>query len=174
MGIRALCAAAAVVVGVGSAAEAATVDVVFTLTEAVEHYMPPWDESAWVDTPLLVYNGLAVGSTYNGTLTVEDKPFNGGIFTWATLLIDGKTIYDFIVDGDLTAFHGQSEGFIQWTTLDWDGAAGQFQYNHDILPYDTIVIGSFALAPVPLPATAALLPLGIGALAVLRRRRRLS
>ena len=56
--------------------------------------------------------------------------------------------------------------------LSWNGKSGTWLYAPDggtVEPYATV---SFQIAAVPLPASAALLPIGIGALAMLRRRKR--
>ncbi|WP_306608556.1 VPLPA-CTERM sorting domain-containing protein [Paracoccus sp. WLY502] len=58
--------------------------------------------------------------------------------------------------------------------ISWDGTTGSVYYYYDEQDHvwDRMVTGTIQLAPVPLPASAALLPLGIGALVLVRRRRR--
>lgn len=174
MGIRALCAAAAVVVGVGSAAEAATVDVVATMVYAEYSTGPVDDHSSWVITNPSEYWGIPNGQSLPGTLSMSDVVYDGFTHAWATFVVSGATIFDHAVSGDFSSFYGMNtDKPFQFYSLEWNGKDGLFQYSSDMGNYLESVVIEFTLAPVPLPATAALLPVGLGALAMMRRRRRL-
>lgn len=56
--------------------------------------------------------------------------------------------------------------------ISWNGKSGMWRYEGDGGGFDPYATLSFQIAAVPLPASAALLPIGIGALAMLRRRKR--
>lgn len=173
MGIRTLCAAAAVVVGVGSAADAATYFGTFTLVSAIREYEAVYHGDPHLpDVVLPSYWGVATGDTVSATITVTDSP--GGV------LFGISTAGGMIFDSPLSLAGGVYRGFEKgdewgWEGLTWDGGmAGTIDYYGDMRPWFPVVKGTFTLAPVPLPAPAALLPIGIGALALMRRRRRLA
>lgn len=164
MGIRALCAAAAVVVGVGQA-EAATYNVMFTIARA-DHVYYPADNSEYTITPLGEWRGMLVNSPLRGLLKLEE-----GITP--ILSVGGKFLFG---GGDAENYADGSWWQTNETLYDyltWTGAEGTWMRREDNLPDYLFVDADIQLAPVPLPATAALLPMGIGALALMRKRRRL-
>ncbi len=174
MGIGALCAAAAVVMGVGSAAEAATVNIVGKVVQSDYSTGPSWDHSSWTTISLPDYLGIPVDTPLRGTLSLSERLFNGAVFAWATMHIGGVLVWDFAVHGDMSGFSGSDPNHMfKWYGLDWDGTDGIYEYSSDMGRYLEYARLEFTLAPVPLPATVALLPIGIGALAMMRRRRRL-
>lgn len=175
MSIRTLIAAAVTAVGAAvgiGQAEAATHDIVFTVTDAYVAHVPIYDDQEPSREDLPGYWGFLTGNPVRGTLTVSDGPDMGTLI--ATLIVGGTTLYDHLVSGSANDFTGieGSSGFV-WDALEWNGSTGLFQFTQDERPQITLADASIALAPVPLPATAALLPIGIGALALMRRRRRL-
>lgn len=174
MSIRTFCAAAVVALGVGQAEAATVYDVIFTITKAKHLYIDDcYDEdgsyTTCVSTELLPdWRGMSVGDPLRGVFAVGDDGF-------ATLDVGGLRLFgDWgayqAYDGD--AYWWEGSGGVWYTYLSWNGTAGTLFHSLDNRPdsYDTYA--SLTLAPVPLPATAALLPLGIGALAMMRRRRR--
>lgn len=56
--------------------------------------------------------------------------------------------------------------------LSWNGKSGTWLYAPDDGSFEPYATVSFQIAAIPLPASAALLPIGVGALATLRRRKR--
>lgn len=169
MGIRSLCAAAVVAVGVGSAADAATYDVIFTVTEAMDEYIGDDDEQ-YVATPLSGWWGFDVNAPVAGTLSVSDDD------NTVSLDVAGNRLFE-----DYDSIGGIGGGGVSWlfgvggsalTELRWFGDRGALIYLSDNRPDYTSARATLSLAPVPLPAAAALLPLGIGALAMMRKRRR--
>ena len=166
MGIRALCAAAVVAVGVGQA-EAATYNVDITLTQAQETI---WSDYTVIDEiiPYSEYWTIPVGETKRGQLIVGEPSDDGA---QVTLTVGGMTIFDgygwHSYYGDVFA-HAYGYMWLYW----WSDGTGKIEDSYDGGLRTREVFATLTLAPVPLPATAALLPLGIGALAMMRRRRR--
>ncbi|MGN7871059.1 VPLPA-CTERM sorting domain-containing protein [Paracoccus sp. 22332] len=173
MGIRALCAAAAVAVGVGSAAEAATYTGAFTLVSAYESHHPFGSDPVEPDRPMPGYWNVATGDTVEAFITVIADFGDSVHFTLGTLT---ETIFSSVLQRTAEGYSGVESGyFYGWESLTWDGTlSGTISYASEEYPWAKNVFGSFTLAPVPLPAAAALLPLGLGALALMRRRRRVS
>ena len=175
MGIRALCAAAAVVVGVGSAAEAATApygtyDVEMTLFNIYSACNRPCED------PLEIpYAGMSLGDTQRGTLVVKEGWDGDNItvdFRWAGGVLANNLGLDRVADN---AFYNTSYFAISFTFTDGLLNGTFTGVNYPLGTGDIEQLNDFLfseVAPVPLPATAALLPLGLGALALLRRRRR--
>lgn len=178
MGIKALCAAAAVVVAGVGAVDAAVVrkDVTFTFSEAVR-----WEEGDLHDRTDDVFTyfdhhlGLPVGSPIKGELTITDiADAWGEDLRWVNLVVGGVKLF-----ADEVAFTGPRHAFFNDTRTGWDwyrlelfDALGFYEYFDDDRPNAYTATGTFSIAPVPLPASAALLPLCFGALALLRKRRR--
>lgn len=176
MGIRALCAAAAVVVGMGSAAEAATYTGTFTLVSAVKEYETsnPGDPDL-PDEELPGHWGVATGNTVEATFNINVyadwvvfEVFHGNIEIFNERIYASGSGYTGGQSGWADSYYG-------WKELTWDGAqSGSVVYWGENYPWYAVIKGTFSIdpAPVPLPATAALLPLGIGALVAVRKRRR--
>lgn len=168
MGIRALCAAAAVVVGAGSAADAATVDRVSLTLDA--EYICEMDICEDPE-PAVDFYGLPTDGPVTGWLSIGDE--NSEWLRSITFTL-GNSIIDF---GRFQGTSGEYQnadllGFFTDFFIRWNGTAGSLSYRDDGAPWSLDVQGTIELAPVPLPATAALLPMGLGALAMMRRRRR--
>lgn len=164
--LRTLVASAAVAVGIGQAAQAATHNIVFTITRA-EHIYYPADESVYEVTPLDGWWGLAAHTPLKGILDIADDDR-------ATLDVAGTRIVDGWYGADLPQGGRrwlQGDGF-SYTTLDWYGDKGSVEYGADYLPDYYEADATVALAPIPVPASAALLPLGVAVLSSLRKRSR--
>lgn len=221
MGIRALCAAAAVVVGVGSAAEAATYTSVsydmfvrydgtaFTDVDyypiAHDHYSFENKDISAGDTSLGLKSHLfglpAIGTIFQFTVNIlhPDIPYhvpyygNGGstpvcqLGPWNCTATDQTNIsansFSLAYDDDWWMSVNAQEGstFEVGLSAIYSGvqtplitADGMHMYWYDYETSYFTILGVSQPAAVPLPATAALLPLGLGALAMLRRRRRIS
>ena len=175
MDIRALCTAAAVFIGVGSAADAATVthSIVFTVTDAYDltSYFD-YEKEEHVDrrTELSGFWGFATGSSTRGTLEIVEES-SGHLEI--SLTVAGNVIFEADTSGtseDFYAVDGIS-GYIM-EGLRWTGASGTFDYTKDGQPDYTFADATISLAPVPLPPAVALMPMGLGTLALLRKRRR--
>ncbi|WP_103171623.1 hypothetical protein [Paracoccus sp. SY] len=170
MGIKALCAAAAVVAGVGSA-EAATVDhVKLTLTAEYICEAGECDEPA---PSVAKFMGIPVGQSVYGDLHIGDK--DADLFQRIVFFSKGTVnnlgyFRDDYSDGRYSE-RSSIEGLYAYL-INWNGLVGSLWYRDDDYPWSLDVSGTIELAPVPLPATAALLPMGLGALALMRRRRR--
>lgn len=214
MGIRALCAAAAVVAGMGSAEAATVANYDFWLryegtafrdlsyasadeTTDIDFYGSTGPKEMPDGVKSTLFRGLQIGDVIRAVVQVvhpdvpvEDDPYygNGGrtpicqIGPWdctATNYTFPQTdgfflAFDDVWDLDLKVVVGSA--FI----VDfWAGAYGNgiettddglylYTYNRS---HDTFTVVDQP-APVPLPATAALLPMGIGALAMMRKRRK--
>lgn len=176
VGLKAMCAAAALMVGVGQA-EAATVthNIVFTVTDAYDRYYPDYGTDPSLPpsrTNRDEFWGFKVGEALNGTLTITKECVNLGCLM-AKLIVAGTTLYDQKVSGTFDAFEGikGSSGYL-WEYIAWDGISGLFQYTYDNSPIVTYADATIELAPVPLPMAGTLLPVGIGALAMMRKRRK--
>lgn len=169
MGIRALCAAAAVVAGVGQA-EAATVDRV-TMTLNAEYICeigdceddPAPGVDFFLPTDVPVTGWLSIGDKDDQDMQEITFSYNGMESILGPFIDFSGTGYYQSVDA--------MEGFYAFN-IDWNGLFGSLWYRDDDAPWSLDVRGTLELAPVPLPATAALLPMGLGALAMMRKRRR--
>lgn len=170
----ALCAAAALAVGAGQA-QAATVDrVTLTLTGEYHCFYSDGDCSGFGPVPSFdCFYGLPVGQAITGWLSIgdPDEHRNQAIsFTVNDFVYRlGGQFIDYFSDRN---YHQASDccSFL----IAWNGATGSISYMDDASPWSTEVYGTISIAPVPLPAAAALLPLSLGALAWIRRRRRLA
>ncbi|WP_306752806.1 hypothetical protein [Paracoccus actinidiae] len=179
MDIRALCAAAAVAVGVGQAAEAATLDVTFEITSLELFCETGGDCSDEVEPVVTDFMGMPLFTLMTGVLTLPDPiaspsgvPFAEGLISFLTQGISYELGY-FIQEDEDKVYR---EEFPFWDyRITFQDGIGELFYRDDDYPFSVGVEGVFTpieLAPVPLPATAALLPMGLGALAMMRRRRR--
>ncbi len=164
MKLGAVIAAAVVAVGVGQA-EAATVvthDVIFTM----DFLHGP--KSHW---------GVREGHRANGTLTITDTGNSND--NWLTLTIKGYIAYDGKVTGSAGYYEGITGivGYV-YKMVDWSGTSGSIAdaYDDENGPRELQAEGSFTIgtlpSPVPVPATILLLPAGLGALAMMRKRRK--
>ena len=170
MGIRALCAAAAVVAGMGSAAEAATVDHV-KLTLSAEYICEmECDEPA---PSIGKFMGIPVGQSVYGDLYIGDR--GEDLFQIIHFISKGTT-YNLgrFLDWQSTGNYIEEAAmeFFYDFQINWNGSEGSLRYRDDDAPWSLDVQGTIEPAPVPLPATAALLPMGISVLVLMRRRRR--
>lgn len=185
MGIRSVVAAAVVAVGMGQAAEAAA-----GRCEYSDHYDPPiFGERAIYDFDLYFKEGF-IGGEENQIdswgIYTKDSPVHMRMTTtylpadycadislssqgqaWTTT----SSIWDFAFyawgispDGADFFFHFTPED-------DKDSYLDLMYYNGEQPAWVLLAIDNIQLAAVPLPETAALLPIGLGALAILRRRR---
>lgn len=168
VGIKAMCAAAALAVGVGQT-EAATYDVIFTITEAQHDYLDFDNNQAVTRTYLSEWWGMAVNAPLRGVLEMGAD----GIFPLLT--VSGLTLFRTPDAGQAGSSETSwTEGTGAWyNTLTWTGSQGTWYRTEDQRPDYYNISADIRLAPVPLPVSAALLPMGIGALAFLRKRRRL-
>lgn len=169
MGIRVLCAAAAVVVGVGQA-EAATVDHVKLTLNAEYICEMECDEPA---PTIGKFMGIPVGQSVYGDLYIGDRDDD---LLQQILFVSKGIIHElgFFLDEQLDGRYseiGAIESMYAYL-INWNGSEGSLWYRDDNVPWSLEVQGTIELAPIPLPATAALLPMGLGALALMRRRRR--
>lgn len=170
MGIRMLCLAAAAAVGVGQAG-AATVryDAYYTLTSisvvcdgGCERY--PEEE-------VNVYAGIRDGQTAKGQLTITDD-------------VPGQIHLEFRYGAELArllfrnTLSLRADGSYRYAFADvrvsWDGILGVFNEwpPTSRIEQKTSVEFGILPAPIPLPASAALLPIGLAALTMIRRRRK--
>lgn len=186
MGIGSLFAAAAIAVGMGHAADAATYEgqdfnVIVRLTETL---ICDWGDCDGY--PSKDYGGVfhtaPIGTVLRGVLSFghfQGTPgeYFSGIPIWFSSHGNG----DGFGGSHFDTNHGigyysnhDPQGDDYDFQISWDGTAGSVYYYYDEQDYawDRKVTGTIELAPVPLPASAALLPLGLGALALIRRRRR--
>lgn len=189
VGLKAMCAATALMVGVGQA-EAAVMPLPLGSYEILMTF-----ENASVycrydceDEQVHPFVGISVGETKRGTLNILPVwDFqNGGYYpdsigldlTW-----EGGTIFqpmysltrleddrNYFLNGLLDAFdfsftNGLINGMFS-TDRGVDGTGGRLE---QINKFSFIEV-----APVPLPMSVALMPLGLGAFAMMRKRRRLS
>lgn len=170
VGLKAMCAAAALAVGVGQAAEAATYDVIFTITTAQHDYLDFDDGQKVTRTYLPEWWGVEVNTPMQGILEI-------GADAVASLVVNGRSFFG---QADATQWQDaenswtEGQGGVWYSYMTWTGAAGAWYHTADHRPDYYDVYADISLAPVPLPMTAALLPLGIGALALMRKRRRLA
>lgn len=178
LGIRSLCAAAVAVVGIGQAAEAATIlNVKLTLNSAVIDYSPSeGPDEGFKDVTLDEFWGLRVGETVDATFTYQEV--ESGEIRWLTAILvttSGSIFEGTLEGGGPWSGISNDSNSSEYTRLTWDGnLSGTVGYSYDARPFFTSADATWTVqpAPVPLPSTAALLPLGIGALAVMRKRRR--
>lgn len=175
MNIRTVVLSAAMAVGVGQA-EAASYDVIFTLTRA-EHVYTPTFEDPQIVTPLDEWWDIPANNPVSGLLQFHQDASGR---TVAMLYAGPSIIFEYPWRSEMSSdgeYFGQATfGGVWYTDLWWSSADGKGRVAHsdDHRPNYYFAEATFELAPVPLPPTAALIPLGIGALAALRRRRRLS
>lgn len=168
VGIKAMVAAAALAFGAGQPAQSATYDVMFTITKA-EHIYSPLDQVGGGITPLSEWWGMAVNTSLRGVLEYGENIFP--VLTVGGSRLFGEWGYAW---QDPPGTWIEQNFAWNYNYLTWTGSEGTWLRWEDSEPDYYRIEGEFRLAPVPLPATAALLPLGIGALALMRRRRRLS
>lgn len=168
-------AAAAVAVGVGQA-EAATYDVVLELTDQV--YFCVIDECTEPEPDETDFEGIPLFTAIQGVLDISPDSF----FTdWIriTFAFDGKVSDLGLFYDEISHYESVDNDPSQSYWISWNGQSGSIGYGDDELPndppYGRIVFGDISavdVAPVPLPASAALLSMGFGALALMRRRRK--
>lgn len=175
MGIRSLCAATVVAVGVGSAAGAATIE---SGSYAVQMTLV---ESSWLcfmgdcegpEPTSSVYKGLNVGDIVPAMLSLA---FPNSSQVHFTLSWSDTTISDFLTlirENVYWRSDNKWELSLYQTGDILSGVLVDGYYSAIWTQNARIEFTEVQPAPVPLPATAALLPLGIGALALMRRRRR--
>lgn len=175
--IKGLVLAAVAAVGIGSAAQAATVPfgnykAEITMSDASVYCY--FDCEGGVPDPR-PFAGLSVGGTVNGVLYVApagrpdsitlDLRWRGGVFA-DRVSLERVSENHFVNMSDQAARFApagdQPGGFFTGLFLWADGIEQQYE------------VSFTNLAPVPLPASAALLPLGFGALALMRKRRQKS
>ena len=171
MGIRALCAAAAVVVAGVGAVDAATVDHVKLTLNA--EYICEEGECGEPAPSISSFRDIPIGSAIYGDLVIGDR--DEDLFQIIQFVSKGTTYHlGRFLDWQSTGNYIEDAAmdFFYWYQINWNGSEGSLRYRDDNVPWSLEVQGTIELAPVPLPATAALLPLGIVALAMLRRRRR--
>ncbi|WP_377707449.1 PEP-CTERM sorting domain-containing protein [Paracoccus fontiphilus] len=187
MGVKAMVAAALLAVGIGSAADAATIvgwRNVFGTSHPV--YREAFDVDLYFDRGYVDGENNSIDSW--GIYT-KDTPVIMRIVMdwfspdyWADISMSSRG-QDWDVSGSLMLM---GDGFIasgkspEGTDFElrfspFGGSANHLEFR----PYGSaqhaltyLSVENIRLAPVPLPATAALLSLGIGALAVMRKRRR--
>lgn len=201
MGMKSVIAAAAVAVGIGQA-EAASIQYDLRYEDTIlddatiwenEGDDPVWYGSLSVHGALRVlpslYPGAKKGDLFKAYVEFgeaeEYDPYDGytapvcDVGGFDCTVSDGERS----VDGEsftvVTDAFGVWEGRKTLTVTSWGeyyGAGFHFSgdgyWGHAFSITSTFTIVD--LAPVPLPASAALLPMGIGALALMRRRRRLA
>lgn len=169
MGMRALCAAAIVAAGVGQA-EAATVDrVKLTLTAEYICEINPCEDAA---PNVGKFYGVETGKSVFGDLYIGDPDQD---WLQTILFISKGTAHNFGQFSDFGENAYLNEFLRYYYTafvIEWNRSEGSIWYRDDNAPWSLEVLGTIELAPVPLPATAALLSLGLSALALMRRRRR--
>lgn len=110
--------------------------------------------------------GLILNQPSRATLTITDYIESGRDHQKYILKYDEGSIFDSTenINNDVSA------------ALTWNGNTGSISYSFgDLWSYEAakIELGTY-VAPVPLPAGAALLPLGLAALAMFRKRRRIN
>ncbi len=177
MKFRSLVAAALLAVGLGQAAGAATVQTIsFKLDRLSVYCMGGCNQ--YPSSQTHEFAGLRQGGSRLGQLYIDEaadgstvelalsygEDFSNTLFRHVLKRMDdGKYLFDSV-----------SMVVPSWSisTVKWDGYSGSWRYYPDTYSVEQDTTISFDLAPVPLPTTAALLPLGIGALAVMRKRRR--
>lgn len=170
--IRDLVLAAVAALGIGSGAQAATLNASFTLVSAVDVHIPVFEEDMpkQEDRQLLEWWGITVGKTVAATVTIGE----GMRFTLATA---AGIVFDEYIWRSGSSYYGLTYGPDHgWTGLSWDGSlfgSGSILAQGAEDPWFKEIYGEFRLqpAPVPVPLSAAFLPLGFGAFAMIRRRR---
>lgn len=161
--------------GIGQA-KAATLqkEMLFTLLSGERIHSDGYDH--YVDETYTSFWGIDVGSTAYALITI-DYAEAGEHFTDFMVQLGQNTIFDgqlSLRPEDLLKSFVHNYLAFSWVDVIWDGEEGQIIYTSDNRPYYEEVRATLTPAPVPLPATVALLPFGIGAFAVMRRRRRQS
>lgn len=197
MSVRVLIAAAAVSLGMGQAADAATVKYNLryedSVLEDVWIYFDDADEELWFDKLSIhgsawklpsLFQGAQKGDLFEAYAEIEKDDEYGeyiasycyvGFFKCTAKSIGNIFVQpDFYIVADAFAVwnDGKTLTLTSWGRWDGDGfdiiGEGYTGYADAITSTFTII----QPAPVPLPATAALLPLGLGALAMMRRRQK--
>lgn len=169
MGIRALCLAAAAAVGVGQA-EAATYQVRLTLTA---HDYSCYYCEGYPKPKVGKFAGLSEGQSVAATLTIDTIPYQASFsFEYPEGSVSSRGYWFEVSPNAYTNL--ANEGSFSYSAISGMIAGSYFYFEHDgITGWGEYAAFDFTeLAPVPLPASAALLPLGIGALAIVRKRRR--
>ncbi|MDB6181238.1 VPLPA-CTERM sorting domain-containing protein [Paracoccus fistulariae] len=177
MGIRLVIAAVMLAVGIGQA-DAATVESRsgwFTLT-SLEVFCGSYC-SNYPDSRTKYYAGLREGQTALGQVTISTS--DDGEMVYLSMRY-GPTLSTYLFSEGLTR---QENGTYSYDSvydvpccyrfrIGWNGRSGWFRFEDDDPPIDKYVTINFEIAAVPLPASAALLPIGMGALAMVRKRKR--
>lgn len=184
VGLKAMCAAAALMVGVGQA-EAAT-----ARCERSDAYDPPiygtkltYDFDVFIrqgfidneDNPIEAYGPYSknVAVPMRANITSLPADYCADI-TLSSLGQTWQTTESFGTLG-FVAFGNTADGgrFVFSLFNDLIGDSLDIEWHTaDSYAWVLLDIENVRLAPVPLPATAALLPVGIGALAMMRKRRK--
>lgn len=123
------------------------------------------------------FPALTVGETVAGTLTLDPyiEPYSS-YNLYMTLSAGSTTIVSLPVleaFPDFYAYYSHSAN----NQLTWDGSVGEYYYEDDGSIYGLrarFLISTPAPAPIPLPASGALLAGAIGAIALVRRRQKVS
>lgn len=184
VGLKAMCAAAALMVGVGQAEAATVLDVEFTITRAVNEYIPVPEEGpdeGFEDVPFEEFWGVKVGDTVNAVFTYAEEWVGNQKSLRASFSVADQLLFRGTLSRGMPwemAWAGISDhtSSPEYFALEWDGVGmGTLEYTHDFRPWFPTVEATWSVvspAPVPVPMTAALLPFGIGALAMMRKRRK--
>lgn len=175
MGIGNWCFGLVAAMAVGTAAEAATYNVAVTMTQNSLDCWPGSSELCGSEPDLGSWSGLTLGRAVYGVLSIIENTVENEAQV-SLYLNDGGAVFDYEMrpNQSNTGYWMMSSGY--GYDIHWDGEVGGFFYQDDGYPWSRSVRAGMSLgeapAPVPLPAGAALLPFGLGALAVMRKRRR--
>ena len=177
MDFRSVVLAMVIAVGAGQAG-AATVeklDAWFTISSLDAGCIGSCD--SYPDSMTKYFGGLREGQTTSGVISLTESADGDSIgLSWSfgspkvgfsgilDRLADGTFLYDSINDV-LCCYR-------EWAT--WNGETGVWRLETDGGGVDQYVTVNFKLAAIPLPASAALLPIGVGAFAMMRKRRKQS
>lgn len=176
VGLKAMCAAAALMVGVGQAEAAVmpspygTYDVEFTLEGVYSACNITCEDPVQVP-----YAGMSLGDTQRGVLDIREgsNPY--------TIVVDFSWVGGVLADDlELIGTVGNSYANSLYFALSWERIGGLFTgmftgVNYPLNNGDIEQLNDFRfteIAPVPLPMAGTLLPVGIGALAMMRKRRK--
>lgn len=168
---------AAVAVGsFSTAASAATLhsgsyNVEITL---LENYWDCSDFCGDMTPDIIPFKGLSIGQTVVGTISfLKTSPYNISLnMSWGDYSFANNRGFSEI---DINSYWNPAlDDYIKFSLID-----GVFSGIYKRLPYSgewnqnaVLEFSSVSVAPVPIPGSAALLPVGLGALALLRKRRR--